>query len=151
MFPNPWVDKTIFYAIRYINIKISSVLVFTISFGTHYNFFIVLPIRLQICRSNDFSFLQGKICIQEKSGASQVLRARARPIGIGAVIRPGLSTYTKLPEKSHFSPPSTRTPCYVRVSRDLIFERFFAFVVLNTLSLAKLNFAEHLKHSSPCK
>ena len=38
-------------------------------FGVHCNFFIVLPIRLKICRSIEFSLSQDKMCPSEKSGA----------------------------------------------------------------------------------
>ena len=38
-----------------------------------------------------FLFLQGKMGTSEKSSASQILRARARPIGIGRAICPGLT------------------------------------------------------------
>ena len=40
-----------------------------IVFGTYFNFFIVLPIRLKTSISN--GFLQSKMCTPEKSGSSQ--------------------------------------------------------------------------------
>ena len=45
-----------------------------IAFGTDCDFFIVLPIRLKICRSNSFC----KMCAPEKSGASQKFSAPER-------------------------------------------------------------------------
>ena len=45
-------------------------LVFRIVFGIHYNFFVFSPIELKICRSNEFSFSQGKMYVPKKSSAS---------------------------------------------------------------------------------
>ena len=66
--------------------NITSTLVLTIVFGIHCNFFIVLSTWMEICRPMNFSFLQGKMC----APTSEVLRARARPIGISRSIYPGL-------------------------------------------------------------
>ena len=50
-------------------------------FGIHYNFFIILPI--QIYRSNDFFLSTRQNVRARKIGHfPQVLRAKARPIGI---------------------------------------------------------------------
>ena len=49
-----------------INKNFTITLVFTVIFRIHYNFFIVLPIRLKV--STFFSFLQGKTCVPKKSG-----------------------------------------------------------------------------------
>ena len=48
--------------------NITNTLVFKIVFQIHYNFFVVLPIQLKICRSV-FSFLQEKKCAVAKSSA----------------------------------------------------------------------------------
>ena len=53
-------------------------LVFIIVFETHCDFFIVLPIRLKTCRSNDFSCLRVEICAPEKLGLFQRFRTPER-------------------------------------------------------------------------
>ena len=64
---------------------------FMIVFGIPCNFFIVLPIRLNSCRSNVFSFLASQnVRAQKIERISQVLFARVPPIGIGRAICPGL-------------------------------------------------------------
>ena len=61
-----------------------------IVFGIHCNFFIFLPIRLKTCRSNNLLFLQGKMKKRKIGRVSEVLRAQARPIGMGWAICPSL-------------------------------------------------------------
>ena len=70
-----------------------------IVFGIHCNFFIVLPIRLETCRSNIFLFFTRLLPFKQTKnirstrlfgGVSEELRARAHPTGIGRTICPGL-------------------------------------------------------------
>ena len=60
-------------------------------FGIHCNFSNDLPIRLKTCRSNvSFFFARQNVRAQKIGRVSEVLRAQARPIGIGRTICPGL-------------------------------------------------------------
>ena len=62
-----------------------------IVFGIHCNFVIVLSVWLEICRSNEFFFFtKQNMRAQKIEGPSEVLHSRARPIGIGRAICPGL-------------------------------------------------------------
>ena len=72
-------------------------LAFTVVFGIHFNFLIVLPIQLKTCRSKSFSHLQGEICGPEKLCQSEALRVKARLIDIRRAVSPGLCflTYIK--------------------------------------------------------
>ena len=58
-----------------------------IVFRIHCNFFIASPIWLKTCRSNGFSFLRGKMCALEKSGASH--RFCAPDANLFNLFRPG--------------------------------------------------------------
>ena len=49
-------------------------MVFPILFGIEFNFFIVLPMGLKICKSNVYSLSQGKTCAPEKLGTAQNFR-----------------------------------------------------------------------------
>ena len=60
-----------------------------IVFGIDCNFFIVLSIRLKNCRSNVF-FTRQNVYAGQIARVSEVLRARARPMGIGRAICSGL-------------------------------------------------------------
>ena len=74
-----------------LNRNITSALVFMAVFGIHCNFFIVLPIWLKACRSNDFLlFTRQNVRARKIGHVSEVLRAWARPIGIGRTICPNL-------------------------------------------------------------
>ena len=66
-----------------------------IIFGIHCNFFIVLPIRLKICRSNGFFYKTE--CVHQKTWTCLIgFVSRARPIGIWHAIGPGVLTDTFL-------------------------------------------------------
>ena len=66
-----------------------------IVFGIHCNFFIVLPIRLKICRSNGFFYKTE--CVHQKKWACLIgFVFRACPIGIWHAIGPGVLTDTFL-------------------------------------------------------
>ena len=58
--------------------NVTSTLVFTIVFGTQYNFFIVLSISLENCRSSGFSFFTRQNVRARKTGrASEVLLCKS--------------------------------------------------------------------------
>ena len=65
MFPNPRGHEPLLTSpiCQYQNITCG--LVFTIMFRTHCNFFIVLPVRLKICRSNDAFFTRQNVRAQK--------------------------------------------------------------------------------------
>ena len=64
-----------------------------IVFGIHCNFFIVLPTRLKTCRSNGFLFFTRQNVRARKVGrVSEVLRTRARPVGMAYAIYLDLPT-----------------------------------------------------------
>ena len=75
---NPWVISYDVLIIRILQLHC-----FTIVFWIHCSFFIVYLFDGKFADQMFFFFLQGKICMPEKSGASQRFCARARPIGIG--------------------------------------------------------------------
>ena len=56
-----------------------------IVFGIHFNFMIVLPIRLKTCRSIFFFFLQGKMC-RFFGRIPEVLHAWARPMPVNLIM-----------------------------------------------------------------
>ena len=67
-----------------------------IVFGIDCNFLIVLPIALKTCRSMVFFFFtRQKERARNIGRLSEVLLARARPIGIGRTICPGLLVLEK--------------------------------------------------------
>ena len=81
--------------------NITSGLVFTIVFRIHYSFFIALPIRLYICRSNDFFLFSlcynGQCVCSRKIGCvSETLCAQACPISTRRVIYPDLMYTAKM-------------------------------------------------------
>ena len=69
---------------RKFNLRLRIFVVYALVFRIHWNFFILLPIRLKICFFF-FSFLQGKKCSHKKPGVQ-----RFCPSGIGRTIFPGL-------------------------------------------------------------
>ena len=115
-------SKLNFNIIKIVNIKI---LLLTIVFSIHYNFFILLFISLKICRSNEFFiFTKHLMCALKKSGAHQRFCASERSqsesnlsrsalplkFAIGGLLREVYTRLTRTSSKSKNG--NTRKRCF---------------------------------------
>ena len=84
--------------------------------ATHYNFFMFLPIRLKVCRSNGFFFFaRQNACARNIGRVSEILHALACSIDIGHVICLGLYHLISLVHKTSRSCRSSRLEFFCKL------------------------------------
>ena len=107
--------------------NITSALVFTTVFRIHYHFFIVLPIRLETCRFNDFLFFSKAKLAPPKNLAR--FRGFAPPDGVGrALSRPevtGPQTRKFIKQSNCFSVK------FAKFLREHILKNIYELMLLN--------------------